>query len=162
MGKFPPPQNRRKKMSSKVSPTQPPKWVSQVANLVTKHWTHHGQCNHVNITSVFDKEDGCWHVYFAPVLQEIYGGEKDGKKVWTGFQFEASDFLKRTGVYVEDFAVISHCEGCQAIPQFIAKGKFKGHRFFLHVFLEPASDAKAVEVIDILKEEIRDIPEGEL
>jgi len=41
----------------------------------------------------------------------------------------------------------------------MARGKFQGHQFFLHIFLEPVAETEPVEVIDTIQQQIRDMPE---
>jgi len=100
-----------------------------------------------------------WQVKAAPVYQEVYGGDDDGKKVWAGFVFDIGDFSRETGVWVEEFAISSYCQECTEHPKLMARGKFQGHQFFLHIFLEPVAETEPVEVIDTIQQQIRDMPE---
>jgi hypothetical protein len=140
----------------KEAPRQVPKWMNRLFKSIKSQWNHHGPCNSVSFTvDKVESDDGfnVYHIIACPVTQEIYGGEEDGKIVWTGFIFEVADWLKIPGIQVDDFAVGSLCVGCEVKPRFMMKGKFEGRRIFLEVLLEP-QDEKVVEVIDSIRKKV--------
>jgi len=138
-----------------------PRWTEKLFALIHKHWQYHAPCVHINIQAFFDHDNKAWQVKAAPVYQEVYGGDDDGKKVWAGFVFDVGDFSRETGVWVQEYAISSYCQECTQHPKLIARGKFQGHQFFLHVFLEPVAETEAVEMIDTIQQQIREMPDKE-
>lgn len=135
---------------------QLPKWVKRLTHLIDKYWQHHGPCNSINFKTYHDPDLKCWQIYAAPAYQEVYGNADDGKKVWTGFIFEAGDFAEETGVFVQNFAVSSQCLSCNSLyPQMMIKGKYRGHNVFIHIMLEPDKNTPSVEVLDTINKEVR-------
>lgn len=133
-----------------------PKWVLRLTRLIEKHWVHHGPCESINWKTYPDPDLKCWQIFATPVYQEVYGNADDGKQVWTGFLFEAGDFAKATGVFVQNFAVSSQCVACNnPYPQMLIKGKYRGHNVFIHIMLEPDKNTPSVEVLDTINKEIR-------
>jgi hypothetical protein len=104
----------------------------------------------------FDSDRKEWLITVAPVFQEVLGGEDDGKKVWTGFIFHGDLFCKADGVYVKHFAASSLCNLCSRHPRLMFRGKYRGHKIYLQVFLEPPDDTEAVEIVDTIKSEVRE------
>lgn len=145
-----PEQDKKPKAERKM-----PKWMPLFYKTIHKHWQHHAPCEHINLMSEWSDETKCWHVNAAPVWQEILGGEDDGKRVWAGFLFDFGDFSRAEGVWVQEQAFMSVCSECTPYPKTMTKGKFRGHNFYLHLFLEPPQETEAVEVIDTIKKEIR-------
>jgi hypothetical protein len=136
-----------------------PRWVQKIIYLVHKNWNYHAPCLNINSRASFDKVQKVWQIEAAPVYQEVFGGNEDGKKVWAGFIFDIGDFSKENGVWVQEFAVASYCNECNEHPKLMIKGKYKGHRFLLNVFLEPVPTTKIAEIIDVIRHEIRNLPE---
>jgi hypothetical protein len=143
-------------MNGDKHPPRQPKWVARLIDLIHRHWQYHAPCNHVGVKAFWDEEYGEWRVNAAPVFQEVLGGEDDGKKVWAGFVFEMGGFSHSPGVWIQEQAVASYCNECTPFPKLMAKGKFEGHPFLLHVYLEPIADSDTVEVIDTITNEIRE------
>jgi len=111
---------------------------------------------HTHLHAQYDRERECWVVGVAPVFQEVYGGDEDGQKVWTGFLFDIADFLRWPGVHIEEYAVASYCNGCTPVPKLMMSGKFRGHPVMLHILLEPPPNTEPVEVLDTLTHQIRE------
>lgn len=132
-----------------------PKWIQSFYKAIYACWQHHSPCENVNMRSEWSKETKCWHINAAPVWQEILGGEDDGKRVWAGFLFDFGDFSRAEGVWIQEQAFMSYCSECTDHPKTVTKGKYKGHNFYLHLYLEPPEGCDAAEVIDTLKKEIR-------
>ena len=146
-------------MSSESKPL--PKWTENFFHLIHKHWEYHAPCEHINIKASLDRNSKCWLIQAAPVYQEVYGGDEDGKKVWSGFLFDVGDFSKEIGVWVQEYAIASYCQECTDHPKIMIKGKFQGHQFYLNVFLEPVAETEPVEIIDTIEKQIREVPQKE-
>jgi len=123
---------------------------------VEHRWEHHGNSHHL-LWSINERDDGVWQIEVAPVYQEVLGGEDDGKKVWTGFEFDLSGFLKGQDVFALEFGAASYCVECNATPIIAVRGRFQGQPFVLKLHLEPIPDSEPVEIIDTLKNEVRAI-----
>jgi hypothetical protein len=136
-----------------------PRWLQDLFEQVRQSWNYHGPCLHINFSA--RNRGGYWEVFAAPIFQEVYGGSDDGKKVWTGFVFEASDFLNVPDLSVENVTVASYCNQCSPFPTLTIKGQFQDHPVVVNVVLEPMVDSETVELLDTLSHEIRDVPQGE-
>lgn len=134
-----------------------PKWGQKLFETVEHYWNHHGPCNHINFNLEYNSELKLWNAMFAPAFQEVFGGEDDGKTVWTGFLFEAGKFSRLTGVEIQDWAIASACKDpdCIAIPRVMIKGKYKGHKIILQIWQEPPKDTEPLEIVDVAAKEIR-------
>jgi hypothetical protein len=135
--------------------TDRPRWVQKLFKLIEKHWHYHGPCKSISFDARYSPDVRAWEIEASPVRQEVYGGEQDGQQVWTGFIFEAGEFSKESGLWVQDFAVASHCAVCCHRPKMMFKGKFKGHYVFVNIALEPDRDSGATEFLDTIKREVR-------
>lgn len=134
-----------------------PKWTDKLFVLIHKHWQYHSPCEHINIKIFFDEEKKLWQVHAAPVFQEVFGGDEDGKKVWAGFLFDIGGFSRETGVWTQEFAITSYCNECSDHPKMMLLGKFQGHQIYLNIFMEPIAETEVVEVIDTINCQIREI-----
>lgn len=141
-------------MNENREKTDLPKWVSKLTNLIARYWQHHGPCESINFNA-FRTEDNFWMIHAAPAYQEVFGGEQDGEQVWTGFIFEAGEFSRESGLWIQDFAVASHCSACKSYPKIMFKGKFRGHNVMIYIMLEPDKNTPCVEILDTIKQEIR-------
>lgn len=144
-------------MDSKHKPL--PKWTERLFELIYEHWHYHSPCKHIDIQAFVDEETKIWQVIAAPVYQEVFGGDEDGKKVWSGFSFDVDSFVREHGVWMEGFMLSSYCQKCTKQPELMASGKFRGHQIYLSILLEPIAETNPVEVIDTLGKKIRDMPE---
>jgi hypothetical protein len=126
---------------------------------VEKHWHYHAKCQNLSWAHV-ERDDGICEIEVAPVLQELYGGVDDGKKVWVGFEFNLTDFLAEPGVEVEDYGACSACVDCNPRPILAIRGTYEGEPFALKVNLEPVPDTDPVERLDTIKQEIRPIKDS--
>jgi hypothetical protein len=133
--------------------------VQRLFKLIEKHWHHHGPCKSICFDSRYSPDSLAWEVEAAPAYQEVFGGEQDGQQVWTAFIFEAGEFSKESGLWVQDFAVASHCAVCCHRPKMMFKGKYRGHFVFVNIMLEPDKNSEAIELLDTIKQEVR--PKGE-
>ena len=132
-----------------------PKWVKRLGVVIEKYWKHHGPCQSLNFHIEYSEEYKTWNFSVAPVFQEVFGGEDDGKKVWTGFLFEAGKFTRATSIEVQDWAIASACEHCSPYPKLMMKAKYRGHRVLIQIVMEPPTDTDAIEVVDVVSHEIR-------
>jgi hypothetical protein len=132
-----------------------PRWVQKLFTLIEKHWRHHGPCNSIRLEAHYSSDSMAWEVEAAPAFQEIFGGEQDGQRVWTGFVFEAGEFSKETGLWLQDFAVASQCAACCPRPKMMMKGKFRGHNVFVTIRLEPEKGTPATELLDTITKMVR-------
>lgn len=150
--------NFRKHENNQDKP--PPKWVERFFRLIHHCWQYHAPCSHINMQAGFNPDLGCWDIKAAPVYQEVYGGDGDGKRVWAGFLFDVGEFSRAPGVWVQEQAAASYCSECTSTPKIMLRGKFQGHLFFLSISLEPIEETETVEIIDTIKHEIREMPEA--
>jgi hypothetical protein len=104
-----------------------------------------------------DPHTGEAQVEVAPVFQEVYGGEEDGRRVWTGFRFDLSGFAAEPGVEVREAGAVSYCAGCSPTPALAVRGAYLGHPFALRLHLEPVPGGEPVEVIDAINHTTRPI-----
>ncbi len=124
---------------------------------VSRHWKHHAPCQHLNWL-VKEGDEGLL-IEVAPPFQEVVGGDQDGSKVWAGFRFDLSAFLAEWGLLVENVVAASYCVECTDTPYIGIKGTYYAKAFDLRIRLEPIPDSAPVEIIDILKHQVRAIEE---
>lgn len=128
--------------------------------VVRSHWHYHALSEQACWKAEQD-ERGIWQCEITPVMQEIFGGEDDGKKVWSGFDFHLSGFSHEPGLQLLDYGVASRCNDDTPIPFLGIEGKYFGEPFVLRVGLEPLPDAKIVEVVDTVTKQVRPIDADE-
>ena len=121
---------------------------------VRRNWHYHAPSETVSWNSTQD-EDGTRIFEVTPVLQEIWGGEDDGKRVWAGFDFDIHGFSHECGVEFLDFGAASRCQADVPIPYIGIKGRYFSEPFFLKVGLEPAPDSEIREIVDALRGMLR-------
>jgi hypothetical protein len=134
-----------------------PKWVYSFAEIVNHHWTYHAPCESFNIDANYDKQDKIWNLKIAPIFQEIYGGEDDGKKVWSPYEFSVFPFLQEPEIWFQTLNVFSRCKECESFAKMTFSGKYKKYFFSLDIFLEPHKESPAEEIIDMIEEKIREV-----
>ena len=142
-------------------PAKRPPWFRRIHQAITDGWQHHGPCSRISLTSAFDEERRLWRLFAAPVHQEVFGGEEDGRKVWTPFTFDFTDLVRGglfavPGLVIERMAVASHNQSEYGCPMLVLKGNCDGEKLVLHVWLDPIPGSKAAEVIDTIHEIIRE------
>lgn len=130
--------------------------ITDFKQAVERNWMYHAP-SHVLVWQQYEANDGC-RIEVAPAFQEVVGGEQDGMKVWAGFRFDVSGFVAERGILVEGVLAASYCTQCSETPYIGIRGTFFGHPFDLKVHLEPFG-GEPVEIIDVLKNEVRDIKE---
>lgn len=115
-----------------------PEWTRNLIAAIKSCWKHQGEGEQLKVHVSFSKQQRIWRVFLSPFLKEVVGGENDGEKYWTPFVFEAGDFSKLPRVEIHNFAVASRC-GRSALtePRMMMVGKYRGHRVFIQILLEP-------------------------
>lgn len=131
--------------------------ISDFMQAVERHWRYHAPCETL-LWSV-QRADDEWQIEFAPAFQEVVGGDQDGAKLWAGFRYDISDLLAERGVQVESILASSYCIECSETPCIGIKGSYFGESFRLKLHLEPIPNSESVEIIDTIKEQVRDIQE---
>ena len=128
--------------------------------LVLKHWQHHGAAIQVRWCVEHDPETGTVQCQASPVYQQVFGGELDGKKVWTGFLFDVSAFASESEVEIESTTTASVCRSCSVFtPYTSVKGKLNGEPFALWICLGPTPFCPIMEIVDTIAEEVRPFEE---
>lgn len=126
---------------------------------VTSNWHYHAPAEQVHWMS--SREEDCtWRVETAPVFQEIFGGEDDGMRVWSGFEFHLQGFSHEPGVEVLDYGAMSRSADHEPIPFIGISGRYFGESFSLRIGLEPLPDSEPQEVVDTVRQVIRPINDG--
>ncbi len=123
---------------------------------VRNNWRYHSPCEQVHWMSSREG-DGTWRIETAPVFQEIYGGEDDGMRVWSGFEFHLQGFSMEPGVEVHDYGAMSRSADQEPIPFVGISGRYFGEPFNLRIGLEPLPDSRPQEVVDTVQQVIRPI-----
>ena len=126
-----------------------PKWILKFVNKIEKYWHYHAFCTKIAYDIHFNSEINSWQINASPVFQEIYGGEKDGKKVWSGFSFDVLGFAQENGIWCLDTMLFSKCAGCSDEPKIMMTVKFQKHKILLTILLRPPEDMKIFEVVDV-------------
>ena len=140
---------------------QRPPWFHRIRRAVEQDWQHHGPCSRIDLTCGFDDDRRLWRLFAAPVQQEVFGGEEDGRTVWTPFTFDFTDLVRGglfavPGLVIDRMAVASHDQSEYGCPTLVLKGSCDGDQLVLHVWLDPIPGSEAVEIIDTIREVIRE------
>lgn len=136
-------------------PVKEPKWVKKLKNLISKHWDHHGPSNSINFSVDYDDEQKRWIFSASPVFQEVFGGEDDGKKIWSPFLFFSGKFMQANHLDILDMAFSSSCPQCSPMPKLMFLAKYYGHPLIIQILSEPAAETDVVEILDTVKRETR-------
>ena len=139
---------------------QRPPWFNRIHQAITDGWQHHGPCSQISLTSAFDEDRLLWRLFASPVHQEVFGGEEDGRTVWTPFTFDFTTLVRGglfavPGLVIDHMAVASHNQSEYGCPVLVLKGSCDGEKLVLHVWLDPIPGSEAAEVIDTIHEVIR-------
>ena len=121
--------------------------------VVRIQWNYHALSEQVCWRSMLD-EEGIWRCEITAVMQEIYSGEDDGKRVWSGYDFHLSGFFHEPGVEVLDFGAASRCDDAP-IPFVGIKGRYFGEPFVLKIGLEPLPNSDIREIVDTVQKVVR-------
>ena len=96
-------------------------------------------------------ENGAYQIDVAPVLQEIFGGPEDGKRVWAAFEFHLSGLSTEPGIEFHEYGAASRS------PFVGISGEYFGQQFVLRIHQEPIADSEIVEVVDTVRNEVRTV-----
>lgn len=136
-----------------------PKWCKKFVNVIQRYWKYNSPCSAFNVQPIPDPKSKSWVIRIAPIFQEVYGGDDDGKKVWSGFIFDFGDFAREEGVWIREYAIASYCAEHTNHPQLMIDGKYQGHKFKLSIILEPITETSPVEIIDTIHQKLIAIPD---
>ena len=142
---------------------QHPPWFGRIHQALVEGWRHCVPCERFSVKCSLDGETGEWRITAAPVLQEIFGGYEDGEQIWSPFAFDATDFLvvglfTVPGLVVENVCVTSSSANRSFTPTFVLRGRCDGDPVSIRVLLEPGAGAQPVEIIDTIRNVIRERP----
>ena len=115
-----------------------PSWFPLIHQALTDGWQHHGPCSQFSLTSAFDGDRRLWRLFATPVHQEVFGGEEDGRTVWTPFTFDFTDLVRGglfavPGLVIDHMTVASHNQSEYGCPVLVLKGSCDGEKLVLHV-----------------------------
>ena len=127
---------------------------------VRSHWNYHALSEQV-CWKAEQNEKGVWQCEITPVMQDIFGGEDDGKRVWSGFEFHLSGFSHEPGVELLDYGAASRCDDDTPIPFLGIEGRYYGESFVLRVGLEPLPNAEVREIVDVVRQVVRPVTDEE-
>ena len=92
-------------------------------------------------------------------MQEVLGGEDDGKRVWSGFEFDLYGFSLEPGIEFRDVGVMSQTLEHADAPLLGISGQYFSQPFILRIHLEPVAGSEAREIVDTIRNEVRSIEE---
>jgi len=127
-------------------------------HIVRRYWNYHSLSNQVAWTTEME-ESGRLRFDVSPVMQEVLGGEDDGKRVWSGFEFDLYGFSLQPGIEFRDVGVISQTTEYADTPLLGITGDYFGQAFVLRIHLEPVAGAETREIVDTIRNEVRPIEE---
>ena len=122
--------------------------------IVLSHWKYLSRSN-ISNWAIHKRDDDVWQIGAAPVFQECYGGEDDGKRVWSAFEFDLMDFLAEPELVVEECGAMSFEEATNTRPFIGIVGSFKGQPFVFQLNLEPIPDTEPLEIVDTIQDIVR-------
>lgn len=122
--------------------------------VVRRHWNYHSLSNQVAWTTE-QEESGRLRFDVSPVMQEVLGGEDDGKRVWSGFEFDLYGFSLEPGIEFRDVGVMSQTTEYADAPLLGITGNYFGQAFVLRIHLEPVAGSETREIVDTLRNEVR-------
>lgn len=126
---------------------------------VRRHWQYHAACNQVYWSSHLQDDDAL-EIDAAPVFQEVFGGEDDGRTIWAAYQFDMLGFANE--VDCSEVVALSACVEHSLEPVVGIRGSFHGQPFILRLHLVPLANSDTREIYDSLRNEVRAIEEEQL
>jgi len=133
--------------------------IEAFRNVVRSHWIYHGLCNMTN-WFVFKRDDEVTQIEIAPPFQIVYGGSEDGKTVWTPFEFDIQSFVNEPDVdEIQECGAMTYSLQHKIGPFLGIVGSYRGKQFAMRIHLAPDPITEPVEIIDCLKNEVRNILE---
>lgn len=121
-------------------------WLDSLMDAIAGCWEWHALGLRIGIRfhEPHDSHDS-WEVWAFPAVQEIVGGQDDGKRSWAVFNFDVSHFLER----FEARHLSVHAATPDYPSELVLGGRFGGAEALLHICLEPPPDAEPTELVDI-------------
>jgi hypothetical protein len=122
------------------------RWLDDLTAIISECWECHSPSLYIGLRyrKPQDSED-CWEIWAYPAVQEMLGGENDGQRVFSGFNFNLLPLIE--SIEAETVSLSTRVEGQP--PEISYEGTFRGKPVWLHVCLEPPDDADATEVLDV-------------
>jgi hypothetical protein len=122
------------------------RWMNRLMEAISGCWEWHALALHVGFQYRKPQgEDDCWEVWAFPAVQEIVGGQHDGERGWSGFNFDLSRFL---GQFEAEHISVSTARPHDP-AEVTLEGRFRGKAVVLHLCFQPPEDAEPTEVIDL-------------
>ena len=121
--------------------------------VVRDHWMNENLSKTVRYRADFIEDT--WQVGIAPVFQQVWGGGQDGERTWAPFEFHIAALFREPGMRIEEYAMRSRYCCDSPTPYFGVKGQYFGEPFVLRIHLEPLPTSPIVEVLDVIRNEIR-------
>jgi len=103
----------------------------------------------------YKRDDNVWQIGAAPVFQEVYGGEDDGKRVWSAFQFDLGEFITEPELEIDECGAMSFEQATNTRPFIVFIGSYKRQPFVFQLNLEPIPDTPAFEILDTINDIVR-------
>jgi len=121
------------------------KWLEELQKNIGTCWEWHSPAVQIGFRYAKpDQDDEFWEIWAYPAVQEIFGGQKDGETVWSGFNFDVLEFLTDFEPEEVSLSTRRHVDP----SELTFEGRFRGQNVFLHLCLEPPQDAEATEIVD--------------
>lgn len=131
--------------------------IESFRDVIRSHWVYHGLCNMMN-WAVFTRDDSVTQIEIAPAFQIIYGGAEDGKKVWTPFEFDIVGFLNEPDLdEIQECGAMTYSLEESTGPFIGAVGTYRGKQFAMQIYLEPDPSTVPLELVDRIRNEVRNI-----
>ncbi len=105
------------------------------------HWSSHMQ------------DDGVLEIDAAPVYQEVFGGENDGKVTWADFEFDTLGFSNE--VDCTEIVALGESEEHSLKSLVGIRGSLNGQRFLLRLHLSPIENTVIREIYDSINNTVR-------
>jgi hypothetical protein len=117
-------------------------WLDTLIEHLGSCWEWHalGLRIGVRYREPVDSQDS-WEIWAFPAAQEIVGGQHDGQRSWSGFNFDISRLLE----HFQGRHVSLHTATPEHPSELVLGGQFNGEEVLLHICLEPPTDAEAPE-----------------
>lgn len=122
---------------------------------VKRYWRYRAMSEQLHWSSHMQDDDGVLEIDVAPVFQEVFGGEDDGKTTWADFEFDVLGFSSE----VDRSEVVALGESEEhSLKSFIGiRGAFHGQRFLLRLHLAPLENTDIREIYDSINNTVRPI-----
>ena len=130
--------------------------IESFRSAVISRWTYLSKGN-ISNWAIHKRDDDVWQIGVAPVFQEVYGGEDDGKRVWSAYEFDILAFLTDPELIVRECGAMSFQESTNTRPFVGFVGLYKGQPFVFQLNLEPIPDTEPSEIWDTIQNVVRPI-----